>query len=995
MGQIAETREDEGEARVARGRGTRLLALGPANRSGSGVALRPRPGRAPASSRGLAWRIMTLFVVFAVALLISVGVLLTLLSFRTQRSAVVHTQSEIAKRAALDVSAFLSTVEQSLLILAQTQNLADLAPTEQRQALNQLLETLPTFDELTYVDALGREQAKVSPYHTFTATELSSQANSPGFRHAMRGERYLSSVSFSNFSGQPIVSLSLPVSDLRQETVGVLTARVNFHRMWNIVTGLEVGDSGYAYVVDEEGRLIAYRDISPVLRREDLSELPTVAAFLRSQPATAEYRGLAGARVMGAQSPIAGTPWAVVAELPTDEAYAGLYRMLWLLGLLLLAAVVVAAATGRYLAGYIVRPIETLQAGATVIGRGDLDHTIQLRTGDEIEALAEAFNAMSRNLRRSRAEIERWNRELELQVEERTAALQSANLQLQALARVSQQINAALVLPDALKTVAEASRAVLGAGRCAVYLLDPDTDEVHCALAQGLSPAYIDTVQQFYREIPGRQVMDTRRPLVIRDAANDPRMAVIHEPVRREGYRSVALLPLAHGDESLGMLAFYHEAERDYTADDLELAQTFANQAAIAIKNARLFDTISQRAAELSALYAVASTVSQSLDLDQVLSNALDEVLQVMQTDTQISDFRLGNAGLGISHPPSGSRHSPSVVGWIYLVDEEMDGLTLSAYRGPAALARQVQWLRFGEGFSGHVAQRGEPLLVRDIDDNPTVAPHPAALQGHLRSFAGVPLAAKGRILGVLAVSSFGDRQFTRRETDLLSSIGRQVGIAVENARLYDQSREVAALEERNRLAREIHDTLAQGLTGIVVQLEAAERVALRRPEQATASLQRAKALARRSLEEARRSLWNLRPTPLERLSLSEALRQETARLNGQNGLQVNFVIAGEERRLPPDDELNLYRIAQEALTNIRKHAMATTVAVELAFSGDSLMLCVADDGIGGVDVIANSGRSSGLGLVGMRERAHLLGGKLIVDSPPGKGTRITLVVPK
>ncbi len=950
---------------------------------------------------GLAGRIMTLFILFAVASLIIVGVILTFLSFRTQRSAVARTQSEIAKRAALDVSAFLSTVEQSLLVLAQTQNLADLDPDDQRQALNQLLETLPAFDELTYVDALGREQAKVSPYHTFTAAELTNLANSTGFRRAMRGERHLSSVSFSNYSGQPIVSLALPISDLRQESVGVLMAQVNFHRMWNIVTGLEVGETGYAYVVDEEGRLIAYRDISPVLRRENLSALPTVAAFLKGQAVTAEYRGLSGTQVVGAQTPIAGTPWAVVAELPTDEAYAGLRHMLWLLGLLLLGSIAVAAATGRYLAGYIVRPIEALQAGAAIIGRGDLDHTIELETGDEIEALAEAFNVMSRNLRRSRAEIERWNRELELQVEERTAALQSANLQLQALTRVSQQINAALVLPDALEAVAEASRAVLGAGRCAVYLLDPNTGEVHCALAQGLSPAYIDAVRQFYREIPGRQVMDTRRPLVIHDAANDPRLSVIHEPVRREGYRSVALLPLAHGDESLGMLAFYHEIEREYTADDLDLAQTFANQAAIAIKNARLFDTISRRAAELSALYAVASTVSQSLHLNDVLNNALDEVLQVMQADTQISDFRfqisdfgLGSAGLGMSHPPSGSRHSPSVVGWIYLVDEEMEGLTLSAFRGAGeALARQAHWLRFGEGFSGHVAQCGKPLLVKDMDDNLTVVPHPAALQGHLHSFAGVPLEAKGHILGVLAVASYGARQFTRQETDLLSSIGRQVAVAVDNARLYDQSREVAVLEERNRLAREIHDTLAQGLTGIVVQLEAAERVAARRPEQATASLERAKTLARRSLEEARRSLWNLRPTPLERLSLSEALRQEAARLNDQNGLEVNFAIVGEERRLPPNDELNLFRIAQEALTNVRKHAQADTVAVELAFNSTSLRLSVADDGIGGVDSTGSSGQNAGLGLVGMRERANLLGGELHVESPPGVGTRIAVDV--
>ncbi len=965
-----------------------LLALrrrsGLALRRRSGLALRRGSGFAPRRGSGLAWRIMALFVIFAATLLIVVGVLLILLSFRAQRDAVARTQQEIAQQAALEVSTFLSTVEQGLQVLAQTHNLADQEPIEQRRALNRLLETLPTFDELTYVDALGRERAKVSPYHTFTESELTTQTDNPAFRHAMRGERYLSDVGFSTYSGQPVVALAIPVADVRQETVGVLMAQVNFRRMWNIVTGLQVGETGYAYVVDKEGRLIAYRDISPVLRRQDLSRLPTVAGFLQGQAlrqgsgqalrqgsgrrAVAEYRGLAGVRVVGAQAPIAGTPWAVVVELPTGEAYASLYRMVWLLGALLLGAVAIAATTGRYLAGYVVRPIEALRAGAATLGRGELDHTIVLKTGDELEDLAEAFNTMARNLRRSREEIERWNRELEALVAERTAALQAANLQLQALVHVSQRINAALSLPEALEAVAEASRAVLGAGRCAVYLLDPETEELRCVLAQGLSPAYTEAVSQSYRQIPGGEVIKRREPLVIHDAANDPRLVAIHDQVRREGYHSVALLPLAHGEESLGMLAFYHETAREYSHDDLELAQTFANQAAIAIKNARLFEAISQRAAELSTLYAVASTVSQSLDLDEVLNNALDEVLQVMQTD----------------------------VGWIYLVDDEMEGLTLSAQRGlDPTLLQEVRWLRFGEGFSGRVAQSGEPLLVKDVRENPAVIPHPAALRSGLRSFAGVPLQAKGRILGMLGVAGYGDRQFTQREVKLLSSIGRQVGIAVENARLYDQSREVAVLEERNRLAREIHDTLAQSLTGIVVQLEAAERVAARRPELAAASLEQAKQLARRGLEEARRSLWNLRPTPLEHLSLCEALRQETARLREQDGLEARFIVTGEERRLPPDDELNLYRIAQEALTNVRQHARARSITVELAFNERSTRLSVTDDGIGGLDGDGDGRRKTGLGLLGMRERAHLLGGELRIESPPGGGTRITVVVPK
>ncbi len=745
----------------------------------------------------LSYRIQALFVFFALALLILVGALLIYLSFLAQRDAIARTQSEIARRAALEVSASLETIEQSLIVLAQTGGLADLNSDDQRRALTRLAETLRTLDELTYVDALGRERVKVSPYHTFTASELGVQSNADGFRQAMRGKRYLSDVSFSAYSGQPVVSLAIPISDLRQETVGVLMAQVNFRQIWNTVTGLQVGRAGYAYVVDEQGRLIAYRDISLALRHEDQSQSPTVAAFLQGHPATAEYRGLTGAAVLGAQTPIDDTPWAVVVELPADEAYADLYRMTWFLGALLVGAIVAAAATGRYLAGYIVRPIQVLQSGAATIGRGDLDHTINLQTGDEIQTLAEAFNTMARNLRASQAEIERWNRQLEALVEERTAALQRANLQLKAVARISQSISAAAALPDALNAIAEASRAVLGAGRCAIFLLDAGTNELRCVLAQGLSPTYVNLVSETYPEIPAARVMQARQPMVIRDAANDPRLAAIHAAIRAEGYHSVALLPLAFGDESLGMLAFYHETERAYSAHDLELAQTFANQAAIAIKNARLLDSI----------------------------------------------------------------------------------------------------------------------------------------------------------------------------------------------------REVATLEERNRLAREIHDTLAQGLTGIVVQLEAAERVAAKQPERATSGLDRAKKLARHCLEEARRSLWNLRPTPLESLSLFQALSQEAARINEQDGLRVDLSLFGEERRLPPNVELNLFRIAQEALTNVQRHARARAATVLLGFDNASVSLVVSDDGIG-LNGANDAERRAGLGLVGMRERAHLLGGELNIESQIGLGTRIAVKVP-
>jgi signal transduction histidine kinase len=247
-----------------------------------------------------------------------------------------------------------------------------------------------------------------------------------------------------------------------------------------------------------------------------------------------------------------------------------------------------------------------------------------------------------------------------------------------------------------------------------------------------------------------------------------------------------------------------------------------------------------------------------------------------------------------------------------------------------------------------------------------------------------------------LGVASRGDRRFTDDEVDLLSAIGGQVGLAVENARLYRRSRQAAILDERNRMAREIHDSLAQGLTGIIVQLEAVERLAQRRPEQAVKALQRARDLARHNLQEARRSVWGLRPRTLEGQTLVEAIGNHIAAMQDEDGLALHFSISGEERALSPDVELNVFRIAQEALSNVQRHAQAHNSHVLLSFEAGQVRLVVQDDGVGlsPANLPDPSGGDGGFGLIGMKERASLLGGELRVSSVPDEGTQVEVIVP-
>ena len=266
-----------------------------------------------------------------------------------------------------------------------------------------------------------------------------------------------------------------------------------------------------------------------------------------------------------------------------------------------------------------------------------------------------------------------------------------------------------------------------------------------------------------------------------------------------------------------------------------------------------------------------------------------------------------------------------------------------------------------------------------------------AALAAGLRYHASIPLYFQDKPLGIMNLTGPEWRKLTPDELRLLSTIAYQVGIAIERARLADNATRLARAEERTRLAREIHDTLAQGLTAIALNIEGAMHRLESDPDQARERLERALAMARENLEEARRSVLDLRGAArLEGKPLVEALAGLARSFTSDTGVPVQ-VQATNSERLPMRVESELFRIAQEALTNVRKHAHATSAEIRLRRRGARVSLTISDDGRGFSPARRNS---DGHGLVGMRERAKLLGGSLRVSSAVGKGTRIVATVP-
>lgn len=382
---------------------------------------------------------------------------------------------------------------------------------------------------------------------------------------------------------------------------------------------------------------------------------------------------------------------------------------------------------------------------------------------------------------------------------------------------------------------------------------------------------------------------------------------------------------------------------------------------------------LERRNRELSILNAIADALNRQVDLRQALQVTLSQVADLFGLET----------------------------GWVFLRSMRDDGNTYLA----AAQNLPDPFLDDPERMEGDCTCL-DSFLSGEMDASANAdvitcsrLKHIVSLADGLRYHATIPLYAQEsdgerRKLGVLNVASADWRDLSKDDLRLLHTVGDMVGIAVERAHLFERSAELGALEERNRLAREIHDTLAQGLAAITMQLETAD--ALLEGDgtgaaRAQAAVQQALKLTRANLEEARRSVLDLRAVPLEGRTLCEALMALLKDIEARARIKTQFEGAGSHRPLPARVEVTLYRIAQEALANAARHAHARHIILRVAMMPDHVAMSVEDDGIGFDPAQPTPDR---YGLVGLSERAKLAGGALEVRSAVGEGTRVDVTVP-
>ncbi len=375
-----------------------------------------------------------------------------------------------------------------------------------------------------------------------------------------------------------------------------------------------------------------------------------------------------------------------------------------------------------------------------------------------------------------------------------------------------------------------------------------------------------------------------------------------------------------------------------------------------------------RRNQELAALNSVALAVSESLNLDVILYRALDKVLQVTATDA----------------------------GEIFLQDEGVEEMVQRVHSGlfPEAFGEKTRF-QIGEGFVGAVAQAGEPIVVEDISKDRRWLRDKVRGSG-FHSMVGVPLKSKHAVIGVINLATLSRRRFTHEDIQLLTNIGNQIAVAIENARLHEKVQGVAALEERERIAREMHDSLAQVLSYVNTKTQAIRQLlSTGQQAQAEAYLKELETVAQDTYVDVREAILGLRSTNSLQKGMASTLKEYIFRFSQLSNIKAELEMGnGGVSSLPTTTEFQLIRIIQEALTNVRKHARAHHAWVRILANGDQVNITIEDDGRGFNTSKIRRGEWPQFGLQTMKERAESVGGTLDITSTPGKGTVVKLMVP-
>jgi PAS domain S-box-containing protein len=536
-------------------------------------------------------------------------------------------------------------------------------------------------------------------------------------------------------------------------------------------------------------------------------------------------------------------------------------------------------------------------------------------------------------------------------------------------------------LPSILDSICRLVEELCSGCLCSILLLDSSGKRLWHGAGPSIPKPYAQAIDGF---VIGPDVGSCgsaayrAEQVIVSDIATDPRWTRFRDEALTNGLRACWSTPiLSLENRVLGTFAMYYREPRSPAPRHQDVIEQITHLASIAIQRKRAEEAL--RASEQLARGQV-----------EALTYSLDVLATAPAPDKFLGQM-LSTMGRLLT--------AQSVILW--LLDESDDSLVLRAWAEGTNFAKADPEHPFVKNPLSWKQDRGlrdlffsgVPVVCEDVEHDPDIPPE---LRNYLNSggtkkFLRIPTLVGGRVKGFIGIRHGERPSYRPEEIELAQALAHQAMLAIQLNEFAEQSRQAAILEERNRMARDIHDTLAQGFTGVIVQLEAAEdAISCSRRKEANEHLQRAAELARRSLSEARRSVRALRPEALQAGNFWDALQGIVKNTTAGTALHTRFELRGQLRDVPPVWQENLLHIGQEGLTNALKYAHARNFETRLTSDAKELRLELRDDG----DGFEVNARHDGFGLAGMRERVEQMGGSLKITSARGKGTKVVITLP-